>query len=80
MLFMFHASLCYATLSVPCGLVVACWDGLASWLSCVWCFLVFVIAIPYDVPAQVCGGLYLFLIFAFFFTLNNKLFVQCICG
>ena len=30
----------YAVLSVPCGLVVACWDGMASWL---WCFLVFLL-------------------------------------
>ena len=32
-LFMFHVSLCYAVLYVPC---VRLLRGLASWLSCVW--------------------------------------------
>ena len=42
-LFLFQVSICYAVLSVPCGFVVAFWEGLASWLSCVWCFLVFLL-------------------------------------
>ena len=33
LLFMFHVSLCYAVLYVPC---VRLLRGLASWLSCVW--------------------------------------------
>ena len=41
MLFMFHVCLCYALLSLPCGLVVTCCDGLDSWLSCVLCFCMF---------------------------------------
>ena len=26
LLFMFHVSLCYALLSVPCSLVITCWE------------------------------------------------------
>ena len=30
-----------AVLSVRCSHVVTCWEGLTSWLSCVWSFVVF---------------------------------------
>ena len=73
LLFMFHVSLCYAILCVPCGLAVTFLGGmgLVSWLSRVWCFLVLFVAFPCGVP----GLVYQFLILVFFFTLNNKLFV-----
>ena len=43
MLFMFHVWLCHAILSVPCGLVVTCWEG-ADLLAilCVVFYCVFV--------------------------------------
>ena len=35
-LFVIHVSncLCYAVLSVPCSLVIACWERVTSWFSC----------------------------------------------
>ena len=33
--------LCHTILSVPCSLMIACWEGLTSWLYLVCCFLVF---------------------------------------
>ena len=65
LLFMFHFSLCYAVLSVHCGLVVSCWDGLAS---CVWCFIVFLFLFQVVSRVRCCACLYRFLIFAFIFT------------
>ena len=67
LLFTFHVSLRYAVISVPCGLVIAVWEGLTSWLSCMWGFVVS--------RAGYGDWSYQFLIFVFFFTLNNKLFV-----
>ena len=58
----------YTVLSVPCSLVIICWEGLTSWLSSVWCFPVCFFTFPYGVSGQVCTFLYRFLIFAFFFT------------
>ena len=34
-------SVYHAFSSVHCSLVVTCWEGLTSWLGCVWCFAVF---------------------------------------
>ena len=34
-------------------LVAACWDGLASWLSCVWVFLCVFVAYSCGVPIRV---------------------------
>ena len=53
LLFMFHVCLYYAVLSVPCSLVITCWervDLLA--LLCVMFSCVFV-TIPYGVLGQV---------------------------
>ena len=70
LLFMLHVSLYCAILSIPCGYVVVCWHGLAP---CVWCFLVFLLL---SHGVWWCDAwLYQFLICAFFFSLNNKLFV-----
>ena len=39
LLFMFHVCLCYGALSVPCSLVITCWER-AGFLGLL-CFLVF---------------------------------------
>ena len=31
---MLYVGVCCAVVSVPCSLVVTCWDRLTSWLSC----------------------------------------------
>ena len=52
LLFMVHVCLCYIVLSVPCSLLITCWeraDLLA--LLCVVFFCVFV-TFPYGVPGQ----------------------------
>ena len=68
LLFMFHVSLCYAVLSVP-------WRAWPLGSLVFGVFLCFV-AFPYSVPCRV---LCFIVIFVFFFTLNNKLFVKSIC-
>ena len=70
-LFMFHFCLCCAALSVPCDLVVACWERacLLAFL-CLMCF-----GFSHVVSHARCGSwLYRFLIFTFFF------FFICVCG
>ena len=64
--------LCHLLCSLwPCA---ACWVGLVSWLSCVWCLLVF-LSLSHVVPRVGCGAwLYHFLICVFFFTFINTLF------
>ena len=53
MLLVLHFCLCYAVLSVPCSLVVTCWERAALLallfvlLSCVF------VTFPYGVPGQV---------------------------
>ena len=71
LLIMFHFSIYYAVLSVSCGLVVACWEGLAS---CVCVCVFFFVVLPFSVPCWCGAWLYHFLIFAFF-SLNKKHFV-----
>ena len=44
---------CHTVLSVPCSLVVTCWERLTSWLSCMWCFLSVFVTFPYGVLGQV---------------------------
>ena len=66
----FHVNLCYAILSVPRGIFVACWEGVASFLSYNVVLYSFV-AFPCGVRCD--AWLYQFLNFVFFFTLNNKL-------
>ena len=39
LVFMFRVF--HVFLSVDCSLVVTCWEGLTSWVSCMWCFIVF---------------------------------------
>ena len=61
-----------------CMFLAALWSpagrGLTSWLSCVWSFIVFLL-LSHVVSRVGCGAwFYRFLIFAFFFTLNNRLF------
>ena len=53
LLFMFHICLCYSVLSVPCSLVVTCWDraGLSA-LLCVICTCVLSLS-HHSVPDQV---------------------------
>ena len=53
LLFMIHVHLCYAILSVPCSLVITCWEraGFLAFL-CVM-FSCIVVTFPYDVPGQV---------------------------
>ena len=65
---------CHVFLSVHCLFIAALWSharkGLTSWLSCVWCFLVF-LSLSHVVSWLKWGSwLYRFLIFAFLFTLN----------
>ena len=55
LLFTFHVCLCYAVLSVPCGLVVACWertDLLALVCDVFLCFCHFSIWCPGTVPGS----------------------------
>ena len=52
LLFMFRG--CHAFLSVYCSLVVHCWERLASWLSCMLCFIVF-LSLSHVVPCVRCG-------------------------
>ena len=67
LLFMFRV--CLVFLSVYCSLVVTAGNGLTSWLSCIWCFIVF-LSLSNVVSWVKCGAwLYRFLIFAFFLTL-----------
>ena len=47
LLIMLHVGVCCAVVSVPCSLVVACLEGLASWLLCLLCFLSL---------SQICSG------------------------
>ena len=50
---MFHVCLCYAVLSVPCSLVITCWEiaePLA--ISCV-VFSCVSVTFPYNVPVEV---------------------------
>ena len=70
--FLFYVSIYYAILSIPCGLVAACWDGMAPRL---WCCLLFLLLCHVVSRVQCDALLYQFLIFTFIFTLNNKLFV-----
>ena len=73
LLFMFHDCLYYTVLSVPCSLVITCWEraGLLALLcvvfSCVLSLSHRVFQVRFDT------WLYLFLIFAFIFTLIIRL-------
>ena len=40
MLILFYVCVCYAVLSVPCSLVITCWERSGLWLFYVLCFLV----------------------------------------
>ena len=62
---------CHAFLSVHFSHVVTCWEmaGL-FWLSCVWCFLVFLSSSHAVSWVSSCTWLYWFLILSFIFTLN----------
>ena len=65
---------CFVFVILSCLLLAALWSpvgkGLTSWLSCVWCFLVF-LSLSHVVSRAMCGTwLYRFLIIAFFFTLS----------
>ena len=61
---------------VSCGRLIACRDGVTS---CLWCFLVFCCFNMWCPRVQCGAGLCQSLIFAFFFTMKNKLFVYSIC-
>ena len=50
LLFMLHNCRYYAVLTIPCS---PAGEGLTSWLSCVWHFLVFLSLSPYGVSGQV---------------------------
>ena len=50
---MYHVCLCYAVMSVPCSLVITCWERAdLLTLLCVMFPCVFV-TFPYSVPGQV---------------------------
>ena len=49
---MFHVYLCHAVLSVPCSLVVPCWER-ADLLAVMCDFLLVFVTFPYGVPGQV---------------------------
>ena len=49
---------CPTGLSVPCSLVVTCWEGLTSWLSCMWYFLVF-LSLSHNLYGVLCQVWYL---------------------
>ena len=49
LLFVFRICLCHAVMSVPCVLVVTCWEGLTSWLSCVCVMFSCVLSLPHMV-------------------------------
>ena len=64
--------LCFVFAVFSCLFIVALWSsagkGLTSWLSCVWCFIVF-LTLFHVVCWVRCGAwLYLFLTLAFFLT------------
>ena len=68
--------LCSMSVMLSCLFIAAFWScagkGLTSWLSCMWCFLVF-LSLSHVVSWVRCGTwLYRFLIFAFFLTFTNQ--------
>ena len=68
LLFVVPICLCYTVFYVPCRLVITCWEIVSSWLSCMWCFLVF-LSLSHMVSGVRCGNLFhQFLIIAFYFT------------
>ena len=75
LLFMFHVYLCYAVLSVPCSIVITCWeraDLLA--LLCVMFSCVFV-TFSYGVPCQMWYFIVLIpdlCLFPYFVVLKDK--------
>ena len=74
LLFVFRDCLSYCLISrsVPWSLVVTFWERLTSWLSCMWCFLVF-LSLSHMMSYVRCGiWLYRFLIFAFFIYLIER--------
>ena len=73
--FMFRV--CHAFLSVHCSLVVTCWKGLATWLSCMLCFIVFFSLSHVMSLVMYVTWLYRFLIFA---SLSTFLCVITILG
>ena len=48
LLFMFHLFLCYAVLSVPCNLVITCWERVSLLCCVIMCFVTF----PYSVSVD----------------------------
>ena len=65
------ANVCLVFLSVHYSLVVTCWEGLTSWLFCMWCFID-LLSLSHVVSWIRCGAwLYWFLIFVFFLTLSE---------
>ena len=72
LLFMSHGCLCYAVLSVPSSLMITCWEGLTSWLSCVLCFLCF-----YGV---LCHGWYLIDLCLPLYFCGLEVTCKCVCS
>ena len=67
LLSVFHVYLCYAVLSVPCSIVVTCWERFDLLALLCIVFSCSLVTFSYGVPGEGPGtGLYLFLIFAFF--------------
>ena len=69
LLFIFHVCFYYAVLSVPCSLVITCWD-----ISCVM-FCCVLITFPYSVSGQVWYLIVSIPEPAFFFTLMHSIIV-----
>ena len=68
---MFHVCLCYAVMSVPCSLVITCWES-ADLLAllCVMDVSCIFVTVSYGVPGQVWYMIVSIQIFVFFITLN----------
>ena len=78
LLFVFHVSFCLLSFLFLVALQLPAGRRLASWLSCVLCFLVFLLLSHVQCKVRCASWLYQFLIFAFIFTLKNKVLVLCI--